>query len=857
MRLRVFFVIICSCLVTTSMAQNRLLKTRFTCRATQGNANELLHDLVPLWRDCGVNIEYSPSNLDNTKKITLPGGETTIGTVLNKILQGQRVTIIEKNDKIIIGAAATPLPPGALLDKYVLFGFIQQEGSLEPLPFASIREVGNPSITLRANLCESNIAGFYSMNLPAGVHQIEISFTGFSSRVIEVDMNGNTRFNLTLSPAILPEVQVSTANVLMRDAANKLDSKQSGTYSNMLGETDPVRAIYLLPGNMESQESGGKLIVRGGEPGQSLFLLDGNLVFNPAHLLGEISVVSNTSIKSIRQYKNDFPSRLSGGLSAFTEIQTKDGNMDRWSGEGAAGLSSLAVTLEGPLKKDRTALMVSGRQSVGDAFNKDMFAYDAAFSDLHIKLTTRLNKNNKLMISGYTGDDRLQLTQTNSDYLQTWSNGLFTINWNLVTGKRSFVNTTFNVSSFDNYVALKYSASNNSSMGIPLYQNTVFNNYAKGERLEGKTSFELTASPQLQFNFGGKYEQVTIRPYTTMVTTEFQEEKTFFRPKPELLFGNVTFWYENEIRIGDDLLLRPGMHVNAYSMEAYNNRLLQPRFFASYRLDNKQQLHLSYAHTGQWLHQVASPYTGINREIWLPANERLQPALSKMINIGYQYRNSRVINVSADVYYKRMENLVNFSEKTNILFYSDSIEKKLITGKGWSYGTELVAERKFKKWKTLLSYTLSWSWRQFDSLNNGKRQPYRYDRRHNLNMLVSHQPRPDLDVSVLWHMHSGDWVTIPTAIPANPDDDMNKNGTTAFTPFREKIYNRVNVNTTFYLNPWKKFRHKLSAGVHIMDQPADDYTTQFSTIDNDDFDMDLFPDQAFKYSWYLTYNISF
>jgi len=208
--LRVFFVVVCTCLFYSGMAQNRLFKKTFNCRAAQGNANELLHDLVNY---CGVNIEYSPSSLDNTQKISLPAGETSIGAVLNKILKGQRVAVIEKNDKIIIGAADAPLPPGALLEKYVLFGFIQQENSLEPLPFASIREVAtDPSTTLRASLCESNIAGFYSMNLPAGIHKVEVSFTGFTSRIIDVDMNGNTRFNLILTPAILPEVQVNTAN---------------------------------------------------------------------------------------------------------------------------------------------------------------------------------------------------------------------------------------------------------------------------------------------------------------------------------------------------------------------------------------------------------------------------------------------------------------------------------------------------------------------------------------------------------------------------------------------------------------------------------------------------------------------
>ncbi|MFL5744281.1 MAG: hypothetical protein ACJ751_06425, partial [Niastella sp.] len=150
------------------MAQHRLLRTKFDCRAAQGNAPELLHELIVY---CGVNIEFSPTLLDNTQRLTLPAGETTIGAVLTVILKGQKVALIERNDKIIIISAAEPLPQGALLEKYVLFGFIQQQGSLEPLPFASIRE---PATGV---LCESNTAGFYSLSLPAGTHTIEVSFS--------------------------------------------------------------------------------------------------------------------------------------------------------------------------------------------------------------------------------------------------------------------------------------------------------------------------------------------------------------------------------------------------------------------------------------------------------------------------------------------------------------------------------------------------------------------------------------------------------------------------------------------------------------------------------------------------------
>ena len=841
---RVFLVVLCTILVTSSMAQHRLLRTKFDCRAAQGSAPELLHELIAY---CGVNIEFSPTLLDNMQQLTLPAGETTIGAVLTVILKGQKVSVIERNDKIIIVSAAEPLPPGALLEKYVLFGFIQQEGSLEPLPFATIRE---PATGV---LCESNTAGFYSLSLPAGTHAIEISFSGCNTRTIEVDLQHNTRFNLPLTSALLAEVQVNTVNTLKRDAGNKLDNEQSSMYSNMLGQTDPVRAVYLLPGNMETQETGGQLIVRGGEPGESLFLLDGNRVFNPAHLLGEIAVVNNTSVRSVKQYKNDFPGRYGGAISSITAIQTKDGNMEHWHGEAEAGLTSGAITVEGPLTKNRTALMIAGRSSLGNAINQDLFAYDALFGDFHIKLTHQFNKNNKLLISGYTGNDRLQLTQNDNNYLQKWSNGLFTVNWNLVTGKRSFINTSLNASNFDNYVGLKYASTNTSTGGIPLYKSTAFNNYAKGTRFEAKTAVELTASPNLQFQFGAQFEHVAIIPYATLVTTEVEEDYMQYSARPTQSFNNVALWYENEIRIGNNLLIRPGLYANAYTVKTFNNQSLQPRFFTSYRLNNQQQLSFSFSQTGQVLHQVTSPYPGINREIWLPANNNFQPVVSRMINFGYQYKNSRLLNFNADIYYKTIDHLVNFSEKANVLFYNDSIEDKLITGKGNSYGVELVAERKFSKWKTLLSYSISWSWRQFDSIQNGQRQPYRYDRRHSLNWLFSYQPKPAFEISLLWHFNTGDWITIPTTIPSNPDEEMNN---TAFKPYRGKVFNRVNINAAWYLKPWKKFSQQLSAGVHIMDH-TDEYTTKFSTTNNNDYNIDLFPDQLFKYTWYIAYNIRF
>jgi hypothetical protein len=830
-----FLLAVAGCFILSDgMAQSNLLKMKFYCQATEGSADAVLHDLAIYSK---TNIEYAPSSLDSTRKISLPAGETSLGIALNRVLAGQKVSIIERNNKIIIVAADSPLEAA---EKYVLYGFVQLENSLEPLPFASIRE------TSTGTLCQSNVFGFYSISLPSGKHALQVSFTGSASRTVTIDLDKNRNLNLALSGAMLPEAKVEAGNMLKRDAGIKLDRYQSGIYSNMLGGTDPVRAVYLLPGNMESQESGGKLLVRGGDPGESLFLLDGNQVFNPAHLLGEVSILANTSIKSVQQYKNDFPARLSGGISSVTEINTKDGNMEKWSGEGEAGLSSLSFTLEGPLKKNRTAIMLSSRLSQGDVTNHDLLAYDAAFSDTHLKATHIFNRNNKLQLSAYVGTDKLHLSQDNPEYLQKWNNRLFTVNWNHILGTRSFVNTTLNVSNYDNYIGLMYNVPGEYNKG------SVFNNYASGTRYEAKTQVELTISPHLQSRFGGRFEHNTIDSYNTLVTYYFVEDlDSFSSGKRTLGFSDIMVYYENEIRIGANFLIRPGVHFNTYNYDNYSYQSWQPRFFSSYRISESQQINLSYTQIGQLLHLVTSPYPGMNREVWIPGSSQLKPEESKMLNIGYQYKSRSKLHLTADIYYKETNNVTGFRQTSNLLFNNDSIEKKIMTGKASGYGAELMVEKKYNRWKTIFSYTLSWSWRQYDSIYNGSKQPYRYDRRHNLNLLIQYQPIKKLELSVLWHFNTGDWITLPSSISFKPDIATPTN-----TPFKGTETNRLNLSASYYFDT-RKIRHRVTTGIHAVNQSAMKYSTEIITAENKSYDITTSPDQLFKYSWYLTYNISF
>jgi hypothetical protein len=787
-----------------------------------------------------------------------------LGTVLSKLLDGQKVTIEEINNKIILLPSGIALSEKKLPEKYVLYGFTMEGGSLEPLAYASVKDL------VSGQICQSNMFGYYSMLLLPGKHYLEVNHSRMPPKIIEVYIETSTKRNLVISPVKLPEVNINAGNALQQDGGSRTDKYQTDAYNNFLGESDPVRSLYLLPGNVETQETTGKLVVRGGDPDQSLFLLDGNQVFNPSHLLGEISIINNASVKSIRQYKNDFPTRFDGAISSVTEVNTRDGSMDKWTGEANAGLLAGALAVEGPLRKGRTALMFSMRSSWSNPLLNILDDnYRLRFYDIHFKLTHIIDANNKLMLTGYMGKDHLNLRQHDYQNLQIWGNRLATVNWNHLLGKRSFVNTTLNVSNYNNLAGIKFSIPNDSTGQTE--DSKAFNNYASIERLEAKTQFEYNAFPNTVFRFGAKAAYTTIKPFNTNIAAEFLEETDYYQPMKPLRFREHALYVENEWRIGTNMLIRPGLNYAMYNFRNYRHHSLQPRLFAAYRINKNQQLTFSYARMVQYLHQVTSPFLGINSEFWVPSTGLLRPVESHMINAGYNFNNKKGLFFSVDAYYKTMRNNTNFAEKGNIFYDENTWEEDILAGKGWSYGAELLSRKQVNKWQFQLSYALTWSQRQFAGVNEGKKYPFRYDRRHNLNATINYSPLRNWDLSVVWYFSSGDMLLLPPEMgedfdsptPPNPGNKAPNNAgdfifdRSGYHFKRIPPYHRLNFNTNYSFHTGKQLTHKIAAGLYNAYQARNKYILDVWNLENDNYNTTLSENRVFDLTFYLSYTLRF
>jgi outer membrane cobalamin receptor len=230
----------------------------------------------------------------------------------------------------------------------------------------------------------------------------------------------------------------------------------------IFGERDVLKTLQLLPGIKSAGEGNSGFYVRGGSADQNLILLDEAPVYNASHLLGFFSTFNSDAIKDVSVFKGGMPAQYGGRLSSVLDIRMNDGNKKEFTAEGGIGLISSRLKVEGPIVKDKSSFMISGRRTYADAFlalAKDTSIRNNTlyFYDLNAKVNYQLDKRNTIFLSGYFGRDELGLNQT---FGFDWGNTTATLRWNHLYTNRLFSNTSLIYSNY-NYVIENFIEENN------------------------------------------------------------------------------------------------------------------------------------------------------------------------------------------------------------------------------------------------------------------------------------------------------------------------------------------------------------------------------------------------------------
>lgn len=666
-------------------------------------------------------------------------------------------------------------------------GYISDSASGERIIGANVY-----SPELRSGTTTNNY-GFYSIALKKHeATNLVISIIGYVPYKMLCKPTKDTIINIKLSYSInvLKEVIITASpSQYKRAEMSKLElpMKQLAFMPKLAGETDIMRVFQLMPGVQMGKEGTSGIYVRGGTPDQNLILLDDIPLYYVNHIGGFISIFNSEAINAATLYKGGFPARYGGRLSSIVDVRMKEGNMKEFKGNFTFGILSSKLTLEIPIKKDKTSAIISLRRSLFDVLTRSYFLLinkpstgrqNAGYTiyDLNVKINHKVSEKDHLYFSVYSGHDRLFATQHeastysiqefkyNSERSTQWGNTVFAFRWNHLYNQKLFGNLTLGYTRFyyNNITkAEKNEASTNTNVGK---MQSGFKSNVNDLLL--KTDYDFIVNNKHNMKFGGALIYHTFKP--SLNFNKFVEADSVYYDtivKDDAIKALEAYLYVEDLyKITDDLTLNIGIRLSSFIVEKKFYFSPEPRLTINYAASNFTSLKASYSRMMQPLHLLSNSGAGLPADLWVPATPKASPEKSQQIALGVIHKLSEAkdIDLSIEAFYKTMNNLIDFREGISLFSGKTGWENKIETGgKGRVYGIEFYIEKKTGNTTGWISYTLSKNTRQFTNINNGKIYPYVYDHPHDLSIVMNHHFNKRITVSATWVFSSGNAITLP------------------------------------------------------------------------------------------------
>ena len=698
--------------------------------------------------------------------------------------------------------------------KHTVSGYVREKGSGELLTGVSVYVPGTATGAI------TNTYGFYSLTLPAADSlQIAFSFVGYNPVSQSVSFQKNVELNVDLvSDNLLQEVVVTAQaqqKVSETPQMSRIDIpiSQIKKIPAFLGEKDVLKVLQLMPGVQKGSEGNAGIYVRGGGPDQNLVILDDATVYNVSHLFGFFSLFNGDALKSVELTKGGFPARFGGRLSSVIEMNMKEGNREKLHGEGGIGLISSRLTLEGPLVKNKSSFLVSGRRTYIDALVRP-FIKDGDggyyFYDFNAKANYDFGRKDKLYLSGYFGSDRFFFKAKDDNYSSktglNWGNATATLRWNHLFNEKLFANTSL---IFSNY---RFNIYNDDRDGNATYSL----DYYSGIRDFGaKVDFDYFPAPQHAIKFGIISTHHRFTPSAIVVKdSQANENKREVDPIDVLESG---VYVEDTWRPLPKLRLNAGFRLSYFAAPNKSYLRPEPRLAVLYNLKDDVALKASYAQMNQYVHLLSNTGIGLPTDLWVPTTSCVAPQQSRQVALGIaKDYTEKGLALTVEGYYKKMDNIVGYREGASFLLIDDpespnkvSWEDNVTAGQGWSYGAEMLLQKKTGRFSGWVGYTLSWTQLQFDELNFGRKFFARFDRRHDISLVGIYEISPRITLSGTWVYGTGNAITLPQGTfwaaehRANPrsgnlfsDSQVNDYG--AKNDFRMAAYHRLDLGIQFH-----------------------------------------------------------
>jgi hypothetical protein len=670
------------------------------------------------------------------------------------------------------------------------------------------------ALVLQDNSASSitDINGYFELRMPKlNQYQIIVSYLGYINDTLFLEALPLDKIKIALKPGLfLEEVLISEKNSKSKDNIQKtqmsavdLSMDQINKLPALLSENDVLKSIQLLPGIQSSEGASTGYYVRGGSSDQNLILLNDATIYNPFHAAGFISIFNGDFIKDINVYKGSFPSNYGGRLSSLLNVETKEPSFTKVKGSAGIGLVTGKLTLELPIVKHKLALLVSGRAFysyslvralVPDELKKDLPKY--YFYDAYAQINWKPTAKDNISAFYYNGKDLVafqdKTTTDSSTFNIPWSNTVAGMYWKRSFNDNTVGKLTVSFTAYDFMFAVGYS-SGAQSLSTNIKDWGLKYNLSK-------------AAKKHYLNYGAELNYKSISPKVTKdeASTRIADNREFYQPITATIFVN------DDWNVTDRIGLNFGIRASYFNEKGKSYFAVDPKLVGKIIITDQNSIKFGYSYGSQFVHMLVNSTATTPLDLWVSSTDVIRPQTAHSVQLGY-YQNfaKNQYEFSVESYYRKLGNQIEYKEGVDV-FSNQPIESKLLFGEGWNTGMEFFLRKREGKFNGFVGYTLSWSKRQFDELNNGKAFNYKYDRRHDLSISLSYQFNEKWSISSLFVIGTGHSLTVPSDIYYTPKP----NGASGFyidygdrNSYRLKPYHRLDLSFKYSGKPKRVQSH--------------------------------------------------
>ena len=631
--------------------------------------------------------------------------------------------------------------------KGTIRGNVFEESSGEPVGYVNIFLEGTTFGTT------TDEDGFFILaNIPPGEYKLVAQFIGYANTTIDITLKAG---KINYERIILKEGGIELEGVEVSARKEKAKSEvqvsqitvskaQIKSLPSTGGIADIAQYLPVLPGVIVSGDQGGQLYIRGGSPIQNKILLDGMTIYNPFHSIGFFSVFETEAIKSVDVLTGGFNAEHGGRISAIVDIKTREGNKKRLSGRIGASPFQARAIIEGPIKKlddygekGSSSFLLTAKRSLLEETSKQIYSYvDSSglpynFTDVYGKLSFVAKNGSKLNLFGFNFNDNVNfLNVANLDWV-TNGGGL---NFSLIPPSSNIL--VGGSAAFSDYnISL--------SEGTDLPRNSKI------------TTFNVI----LDFKYFGANSEVKYGLEFNGFNTDFSfnnflgltiEQRDFTTE----LAGFVQY----KQKIGD-LIIEPGLRLQYYASQS--DGTFEPRLGLKYNITDRFRFKLAGGYYSQNLVSTVNERDIVNLFVGFlagpeetiykpntttPTDHRLQKSIHAIG--GLEFDVTKNIEFNVEPYFKDFTQLINLNR--NKLSGSDP---NYATETGEAYGIDFSV--RYDKNDTYIWATYS---NAYVNRDDGEQvYPTNFDRRHNVNLLVTQNFGKDKswEASARWNLGTG------------------------------------------------------------------------------------------------------